>query len=255
MASAELAKKIAAVQPLAQKVYQVEKYLLALNNAARTLGRLNVDIQKTVSGGNGVLTDAAVAELEKRAKENYFDKEAEINAGYDTAMIVGIKGTVFDALNQANEILRQEAKLQTTHSDLPEIAQNVSEIMKEIDPLKGIQAQSESDGIKLEELTVLRAQAEVVLDKIKSIHQKTTDAVARKNAKIEAEEKAKREAEEMKKKAEEEAKKLPKPPLLPKRPDRKPPNANGKERSTVRTASRHLPRLLLRGRQEIYCRL
>lgn len=87
-------------------------------------------------------------------------------------MIVGIKGTVFDALNQANEILRQEAKLQTTHSDLPEIAQNVSEIMKEIDPLKGIQAQSESDGIKLEELTVLRAQAEVVLDKIKSIHQK-----------------------------------------------------------------------------------
>lgn len=168
---------------------------------------MNVDIQKTVSGGNGVLTDAAVAELEKRAKENYFDKEAEINAGYDTAMIVGIKGTVFDALNQANEILRQEAKLQTTHSDLPEIAQNVSEIMKEIDPLKGIQAQSESDGIKLEELTVLRAQAEVVLDKIKSIHQKTTDAVARKNAKIEAEEKAKREAEEMKKKAEEEAKK------------------------------------------------
>lgn len=207
MASAELAKKIAAVQPLAQKVYQVEKYLLALNNAARTLGELNVDIQKTVSGGNGVLTDAAVAGLEKRAKENYFDKEAEINAGYDTAMIVGIKGTVFDALNQANEILRQEAKLQTTHSDLPEIAQNVSEIMKEIDPLKGIQAQSESDGIKLEELTVLRAQAEVVLDKIKSIHQKTTDAVARKNAKIEAEEKAKREAEEMKKKAEEEAKK------------------------------------------------
>lgn len=207
MASAELAKKIAAVQPLTQKVYQVEKYLLALNNAARVLGTLNADIQRTVSGGDDVLTDAAVAGLEKRAKENYFDKEAEFNASYDTAMIVGIKGTVFDALNQANEILRQEAKLQATHSDLPEIAQNVSEIMKEIEPLKGFQAQSENDNIKLEELTVLRARAEAVLDKIKAVHQRTTDAVARKNAKIEAEEKAKREAEEMKKKAEEEAKK------------------------------------------------
>ena len=207
MASAELAKKIAAVQPLAQKVYQIEKYLLSLNNAARTLGMLSADVQKTMSGGDDVLTDSAVAELEKKAKENYFDKEAEINASYDTAMIVGIKGMIFDVLNQANEILRQEAKLQTTHSDLPEIAQNVSGIMKEIEPLKGIQAQSENDNIKLEELTVLRAQAEAVLDKIKSIHQKTTDAVAVKTAKIEAEENAKREAEEMKKKAEEEAKK------------------------------------------------
>lgn len=185
---------------MTQKVYQVEKYLLALNNAARVLGTLNADIQRTVSGGDDVLTDAAVAGLEKRAKENYFDKEAEFNASYDTAMIVGIKGTVFDALNQANEILRQEAKLQATHSDLPEIAQNVSEIMKEIEPLKGFQAQSENDNIKLEELTVLRARAEAVLDKIKAVHQRTTDAVARKNAKIEAEEKAKREAEEMKKK-------------------------------------------------------
>lgn len=170
-------------------------------------------------------------------------------------MIVGIKGTVFDALNQANEILRQEAKLQATHSDLPEIAQNVSEIMKEIEPLKGFQAQSENDNIKLEELTVLRARAEAVLDKIKAVHQRTTDAVARKNAKIEAEEKAKREAEEMKKKAEEEAKKLPKPLPLPKKPGRRPPNANGKERFSVRTANRLLLRRHLPARQDPSCRL
>ena len=67
--------------------------------------------------------------------------------------------------------------------------------MKEIEPLKGFQAQSENDNIKLEELTVLRARAEAVLDKIKAVHQKTTDAVAGKNAKIEAEEKAKKKAE------------------------------------------------------------
>ena len=207
IASAELTKKVAAVQPLAQKVYQVEKYLLTLNNAVQTLGSLNNDIQRTRSGDESVLTDDAVAKLENQAKENYFDKETEINSSYDTAMKVGVKGAVFDALKQANDILRQEAKLKTLHTDLPEIEQNINEIMKELETIKGYQTQSESDTIGLEELTVLRAQAEAVLEKIKSIHQKTTTAVDQKNARIAAEEKAKREAEEAKKKAEEEARK------------------------------------------------
>ena len=207
MASAELSKKIKVVQPLAQKVYQLEKYLLTLNNAADVLAKLNAEIQKTKSGGDDVLTDAAIANLEKKAKENFFNKEDEFNASYDTAMIVGTKGMVFDMVNQANEMLMQEAKMKTSHVDLPDIADHVNEIMKEIENIKNIQTQSEKNNINLEELTVLRAQAEVVLDKIKSIHQKTIDLVEQKKARLAAEEKAKKEAEEQKKKAEEEAKK------------------------------------------------
>lgn len=207
VASTDLSKKIETLRSLAQEVYQAEKYLLVLENYFKTLNALSADVQKTLSGGDAALTDAAIAELEKKAKSSYLDKEGEINASYDTAMIVGGRGLIFDLLKQGNELLMQDVKLQAVHTDLPEIEQNVSEIMQEIEKMKNFQTQSEKEDIHQEELTVLRAQVEAGLDKIKSAHQKTADVIAQKIARIEAEEKAKREAEEMKRKAEEEAKK------------------------------------------------
>ncbi len=208
MASAELTKKIDNVRPLGQKVYQVEKYVRSLSGFSSVLSQMSSDIQRLVSQENAsALTDAIVLDFEQKAQTEYFGKEKEIDSSYDTAMIVGTKGMIFDALNQANEILRQEAKLQTTHPDLPQISDNTKEIMKQIESIKEIQKKSEIASIVLEELTVLRAQAETILENIKTVHQKTLDAVNKKNAEKEAMETAKREAEELKKKQEEEAKK------------------------------------------------
>lgn len=207
VAAAELTKRIGNITPFSQRVYQVQKYVRNLSAAATTLNKLTAEIQKVISQDGSVLTDTVVSNLEKKVQDEYFKKEAELNSDYNTAMIVGTKGMIFDVLNQSNEILRQEAKLQTTHSDLTEISENTKNIMQEIESVKVIQKKSEGDAVGLEELTVLRAQAESVLEKIKTIHQKTLDAVDRKKAEIEAKEKAKKAAEELKKKQEEEAKK------------------------------------------------
>lgn len=208
MASAELAKKIGVVRPISEKVYQVHKYLRTLDNAESTLAALNDEIQKAKKAvAEDRISEAGIEALEKKVQSIYFDKESEIDASYNTAMTVGSKGAVFDVLNQANEILRQETKAQSAHGKELDISQNITAIKQIVKNIKDIHSRSESDSISQEDLTILLGQAEADLDKIKELHQKTQEAIEQNNARIAAEEKARWEAEELKKKAEEEAKK------------------------------------------------
>ena len=209
LASANLVKKIEVIRPIAEKVYQVQRYLIILNNAEKTLTALNKELQKTKAKANNErrIADETIDTLEQKIKQDYFDKESEIEANYNTAQIIGAKGTVFDALKQANEILRSDVKAQSSHADLTNISENTDKIKTLIKNIKDIYEKSDVKDIGLEDLTVLAGQAEAELDKIQSLHRKTQDAIAQKNAKMAAEEKAKLEAEEKKKKEEEEQRK------------------------------------------------
>ncbi|MBO4644285.1 MAG: AsmA family protein [Alphaproteobacteria bacterium] len=209
MTSTDLDKKIEVITPIAEKVYQVQRYFIALKKAQETLSSLNKELQTTRDRANKYykIEDGEVEALEKKIKKEYYDKESEVEASYNTARMIGAKGAVFDAFNEAGEVLRAEIKAQSSNTDLTDIVQNAEDIKPLIKNIKELSDQSEREGIELDELTILAGQAEAELDKIKEIHKKTLKAIDMKNAKIAAEDQAKRQAEEQRKFAEEEAKK------------------------------------------------
>lgn len=209
LATTELAKKLSKTQEISEKVYQARKYLITLENAAKKVYSLSSVIQraKAVLENQKDLQDEVIDALEERIQKEYFDREREVNEAYNMALNVGYQGAVFDILEQAGEILRQETKAQSAYQDLPGISENINEIKQQIKKIKEIQAKSEAGNIGQEDLTVLAGQAEVELDKIKAIDEKIQEAVKQREKEIAEEERIKKEQEELKRKAEEEAKK------------------------------------------------
>lgn len=204
LASADLSKKLSVLRPLSEKVYQLHKHLVVLNDAEKALIALSDAVQKAKADPK---SDEEINALEDKLKADYFDKEKEIDSSYNVAMIVGLRGSIFDVSNQANELLRSEMKALSAHEDLLEIEKNVNEIKALIITIKEKQTRSETDGLTPEDLTILLGEVEADFDKIKGLHQKTLDLIEQKKVRMAQEEKAKKEAEERKKKEEEEAKK------------------------------------------------
>ncbi len=199
----DLSEKLATVQSMAEKVYQVKKYEISLNKFLGTLKDLDANVKKLKAVDISEILETQIDDLENQVQTEYFDQEGEINSDYDTALIVGMRGAIFNDWNEGNEILRLQAKDHATHSDLKELAEHLDQMVKEIDTAKRLQLEAEAPDTNLEKLTIYQAQADAVLVKIKEIRKKTLEAIALKEQKI----KQQREEEEKKKLAQAEKQK------------------------------------------------
>ena len=210
LAATELAKKEEAARAVVEKVYQLHKFLSVFEKARLTLNALSKEVQQNIAAVDGgmEISDQAIDELKEKIKNDFFDKENEINSVYNMILLAESKGTLFDLLKQTEDILRTEIKNQTLNEDLPEINTNVEEIKQGLKKIQELNSQAEEEGVSQERLMELAGQAEAEFDKVKEAHQKTQALIDQKKERLAAEEKAKREAEEARLKEEEEARKV-----------------------------------------------
>lgn len=209
MALTELVKKRKNVEKNSSKFYQLHKYRMILIRANDALSSLNEEIRET---GKNIqkktnVSEADIAALEQKLKENYLDKRKDIDEAYNTILIVGTKERIFDILKQAEEKLRLENKDRAIYSGLSGGDENINQIKAELKKLQNIEKEIKAEGISYDDLMEFLGKAEAGFEKINALRQKTLAEVEREKKKIAAEENAKREAEEQKKIEKEKAKK------------------------------------------------
>lgn len=196
LAQAEASRMADELRALSKDVYQVGRYLQTVEQVDGALSKILSDIADRKSAKNGALSDTEIQAFENRLKKEYEDKAQSVAEAYETAMSVGMRGAVFNAMNDANKILLEEVKAQNLHKDLTDIAGHVQDIRAKMDELKALNQQAEkADATDRTGMTVLRGQAESVLEAVKAVHEKTQRLIADKNARLKAEEEAKIAAE------------------------------------------------------------
>lgn len=207
LAQADASRMAQELRALSQDVYQVGRYLQTVEQVDGALSKILSDLSDGKAASNGALSDAEIRSFEDRLKKDYADKAQSVADAYETAMSVGLRGTVFNAMNDANKILLEEVKLQNQHKDLTEIADHVRDIRAKMDELKALNQQAEkADVHDRAGMTVLRGQAESVLESVNAVRGKTLQLIADKNARLKAEEEARIAAEKRRLFEEEKAK-------------------------------------------------
>ena len=209
MALTELVKKRKNIEKSSSKIYQLHKYRMTLVKANDALTLLNNEIRET---GKNIqkkanVSEADIAALEQKVKENYLDKRKDIDEAYNTILIVGAKEKIFDILKQSEKIFRLENKDRTIYSGLSDGEENINQIKAELKKLQDIENKVKAEGISYNDLMEFLGKAEAGLEKINAFRQKTLAEVEREKEKIAAEENAKRKAEEQKRIEEEKVKK------------------------------------------------
>ena len=205
LALSSLMEKDRTVRPMIDKVYQVERYLSDLKNVMDEVQKENFEIRtrKEEAEKGKDLTAEEVDAFEEAFKKGYSDKEEEINTGFKAVMLADSKSTILVVAKEAGEVLRDATRDQKIHLELPEIAQDVEEMKEMVKRIKELHTESEKEGLKQEDVTILVGQADAELENIKATYQKIQGRINKEKERLDAIQKEKREAEERRKKEEE----------------------------------------------------